>query len=281
MQYYDITISANGMQEQGVSGRYFYYLSGTTPLISGGVTPSAAGNEKIFVQAMGTGEAVPLMPGQSFRIDDSDKRPTGWRITNANRNETITGQVLIGDGEFRDSNIKNTVKLDLTSANQVTVQNASLTTTVTNEVEVKNDAGNPLNVAVAGTPAVTISGTATVQENLIAVNGGVTHANINSGFATTVFTAAANVNGAIIQSAQGSFTNHAAVSGVVMIAKAAGDPANITDGMMIAGGILGANKDGVFELRQKIRIPAGYGVKIFNGAANLAAIQVGATFTLL
>lgn len=274
MQSLNINLTpANPSMQIGAEASGLWYESGNSAL-----------NTRIIVSPEVGGD-IELKPGQRVKMTQMSK---SWRVRSLDPAATIVGKILIGSGEFEDNS--SLVTLDASFANNVTIMNASVPVTISGgDVEIKNDAGNPIpatitntpSVNVANTPAVTISGTATVQENLISINGGVTHANINSGFATTLFTSAGNLNGAIIQSAQGTFSNTAALTGVVMIAKQGGDPASITDGIMIAGGILGASKDGVFELRQKIRIPAGYGVKIYNGAANLAACQAGATFTLL
>lgn len=281
MQYFDINLGATSTQEIGSPGRYLYYLTGVTPLIAGGVTPSAAGNQAIIVQAGGTGDSIVLMPGQSIRLDGGDKIPGSWRVSNHKRNEVITGQILIGSGEFRDSNILNTVKLDLTAANQVTVQNASIATTVSNEVEVKNDAGNPLNISVVGTPAVSISGTATVQENILAITGGGTSTAVFQNAVTQILSAGANVNGVIIQSAQGAFSNGGAGSGLAVLIKSGSFPAHIGDGITIAGAQVSSNQMGNFNMANKIRIPAGYSIAIVVGAANLLAAQAGVTFTAL
>lgn len=228
LQYYDINLGVNQTQKIGAQGRYIYYYAGSTPLIAGGATPAAAGNQAIKVQAGQSGNTILLMPGQSYRLDDADKAPTEWIVANFKQAETITGQVLVGEGDFRDSNTSNTnyVKLDATFANNV---------------KVTNDTSARVPVALDPNTVINVAGSTVQYTN--AYNNNST-ANL---VADPIFTAAQNPNGAFVElvdvaiaasSAAGAFAS------CTLIAKATA-PASETDG------------DGVFAAATGVAVNTG------------------------
>lgn len=123
-----------------------------------------------------------LRPGQQFRLKQRSGR---WFVRSYDGSSAIAGTIIIGDGEFFDSNTNNTVTLDATFANNVTVQNTGanpIPVDLTNTaVEIKNDGGNP--IPVSGTVS-------TVEGAMTYTNSHVTNAPTN--VAIQVFSAASN-----------------------------------------------------------------------------------------
>jgi hypothetical protein len=107
MQFFDFNVANNKTQDIGALGRYVYYVSGT------------GGDTLIKITRTGSGDAVYLKPGQSWRIDDADKASDKWFISNYSNAGTVTGTVLIGMGEFRDDS----QLVQLTGTPNVTVTN--------------------------------------------------------------------------------------------------------------------------------------------------------------
>lgn len=256
LQYYDINLAPNQTQKIGAQGRYIYYYAGSTPLIAGGATPAAAGNQAIKVQAGQSGNTILLMPGQSYRLDEADKAPSEWIVTNFKGAEIITGQVLVGEGDFQDSNTSNTsyVKLDATFANNVKVTNDT-----GSRVPVSLDTTQTLNVNVAGTSVQYTN--AWADSTVAAANGQV------------IFTPAANVNGAWIEFAQVAITNNQSQqAGVSLIAKSAA-PAGFTDGDVIMNvACAGVNNTAAVQFNHinevlpiRVKIPAGKGLYFSQG----------------
>lgn len=243
LQYYDITIGLTSTQKVAAQGRYFYYLNGTTALISGGVTPSAAGNQAIKVQAGTSGNTIILMPGQSYRLPLNEKAPGEWLVTNYKGAEAITGQVMVGEGDFHDSNTQNTVKLDGSFANNVTVL---------------NPATNPVNTSTVQAP---MSYTLSFYENgAAAVANGVIQ----------VFSAAQNPNGAIVEKYLLSDQSNSTAGAVIynLMAKATA-PASITDGDVLDSLSTVANTPIDRSVKDRIKVPAGKGLYVVNDVANV------------
>lgn len=101
MQYYDITVAANGRQDVQAPGTFFYYLNG-----------NAGGADNTITLTLGMGGTkVVLKPGQSVRLPDGAKEISDWVIGNYANSATILGQVLIGRGDFKDTNVVGTVQV--------------------------------------------------------------------------------------------------------------------------------------------------------------------------
>lgn len=249
LQYYDINIGLTGTQKVGAQGKYIYYYQGTTPNIVAGTVLATAGNQAIKVQAGQSGNTILLMPGQSYRLDEADKSPTEWLISNLKGLEVITGQVLIGEGEFIDSNTTNVMKLDATFANNVKVTNDTLS-----RIPVTLDTNQILQIA-----GQTVQYTNSFIDASPAAN-----------VAIQVFTAAQNPNGAYIEFAEIalSASNFNSYNVVTLLAKATA-PTSPTDGdgIMVAvcngGNGASAYPNNVNQiLGQRIKIPAGKGLWI-------------------
>jgi hypothetical protein len=269
LQYYDIALGINGTREVSAQGRFIYYRSGSTPLIDGGA-PSAAGNQAIKVTAGTTGSSIILMPGQSLRLPENEKRPAIWRVANYLNNEVITGVVLIGEGEFRDSNTSNTsfVKLDATFANNV---------------KVTNDASARVPVQLDPTTIINVAG-ATVQYTNSWVDAGT--ANV---LGQMIFSAAANPNGAFIEFAEMSLVANAATAqSLCQLMVKATAPANVTDGDCVMIGTSGntpgsTSGGGVTNLvlGVRIKVPAGKGLWLNQSQQVFSSAVKTVLYTLL
>jgi len=235
------------------------------------------GNPRIIVSPEVGGD-IELKPGQRVKMTEMSK---SWRVRSLTPISTISAKILIGSGEFEDNS--SLVTLDATFANQVTVMNPSLPVTISGgDVEIKNDAGNPIPATITNTPSVTISGTATVQENLLSITGGVAHTAKAQFNGTTIITNVANTNGITIHSLTLSFVTGSNGMGISLVAKNGSLPANGYDGVVIFSAYLEGAKSGNFILPNKVKIPAGYGVAIMNsgsGGADLMYNVSGCSFT--
>lgn len=101
MQYYDITVAANGRQLVEAPGTFFYYLTG-----------NAGGADATIKVTLGLGgTTVLLKPGQSIRLPVGAKPIDVWRVENYANTQAILGQVLIGQGDFKDTNTTGTVQV--------------------------------------------------------------------------------------------------------------------------------------------------------------------------
>jgi hypothetical protein len=131
LQYYDLVMPVNGSKEFSAQGKYLYYLTGTTPNITAGTALVSSGNQAIKVRAGLSGNEIILMPGQGYRLDEDEKTPGAWRVANANNQEAITGMLMIGNGEFQDSNIAGAFTLsaaNIPNAAALPVQKQALNT---------------------------------------------------------------------------------------------------------------------------------------------------------
>lgn len=101
MQYYDINIGANKQQIVEAQGKFIYYLTG-----------NAGGADTTIKVTFGLGgTSVLLKPGQSIRLPAAAKPIDTWRIENYANTATILGQVLVGDGDFKDTNTTGMVQV--------------------------------------------------------------------------------------------------------------------------------------------------------------------------
>lgn len=246
LQYYDFQLAASqsATQEISAQGRYIYYYSGTTPLISGGGAAglAAAGNQAIKITSGGTGNSLLLLPGQSYRLPDEEKIPNFWKITNLLGAEAITGRVLVGEGEFVDSNTNNIFKLDATFANNVTVNN-----TTANRVPVTLDTNQVLNIA----------------GNTVTYTNSFSDSGFAAQTAQVIFTPAANVNGAYLELVE--VVSKQAGYEITLIAKNS-PPINDTDGDILFSSYMSQAQNITQSLR--IKIPAGKGLYL-NQAAGI------------
>lgn len=98
LQYYDFTLAVNGVQQVQVPGRYIAYYAGQSD------AANTATQNRIAVKLGPTGNEVILQPGQAVHLGDSDKDVPFWSVRNYDNTNNVTGQLLVGDGQFYDAN---------------------------------------------------------------------------------------------------------------------------------------------------------------------------------
>lgn len=261
LQYYDILLAVGANKEISAQGRYIYYYNGTTPHITDGTVLATAGAQRIKVRPGGTGNEILLMPGQSFKLDPADKEPGTWRIENYGATETITGQIMIGTGEFNDANTLNTIKLDATFANSVTVVNSTAarvptTADITQTIPV-SIAGN-VNVTTGGAVAYTNAFTSAAQTNATAVE---------------VLAAASNTAGVDVKRVRHSGGSN--LTGTVALIAATSAPAGLTTAgnqVIWSAGYVTENPDSVQG--DAIRVPTGKGLWFIGDVSETALKSV-------
>jgi len=103
MQVFDITIAAGASRQIDVQASYIYYLNGS----AGGMDTT------IELRPISGGETVYLKPGQAYKMPQAlvVQGITRWIIKNLKGEATITGQVLMGEGEFTDNRITGSVEV--------------------------------------------------------------------------------------------------------------------------------------------------------------------------
>lgn len=124
MQYFDITVAPNKTQDVCAPGRYIRYYAGTA---------TGGGDPTIIVKAGSMGTAILLAPGQSLRLPPGVKLQDTWHIANLANTGTITGTLVIGDGEIVDNRINGSVSIssvtDVRRNRTTLTKNAFLATT--------------------------------------------------------------------------------------------------------------------------------------------------------
>lgn len=111
MQYYDITVKANGTQFPiAAAGVLLRYLNGS----------AGTGDNTLKVRVGNTGQTFLLQPGQSIRLAADAPPIDTWYLSSYAMTDDITGQVLIGDGDFIDNRISGTVDISGTVKTQET-----------------------------------------------------------------------------------------------------------------------------------------------------------------
>jgi hypothetical protein len=82
---------------------------------------TGTGDQRIIVKP-DNGDTLILKAGQGFRLKDMTVQ---WLIWAYDPAATIYANIIVGDGEFQDSNTLNKVTLDASFANNVTVMNTT------------------------------------------------------------------------------------------------------------------------------------------------------------
>ncbi|WP_219909703.1 phage head spike fiber domain-containing protein [Pseudoduganella armeniaca] len=199
-----------------------------------------------------TGGEIVLRPGQRYRTPE---RTTNWTIRPYGA-EPLEGWLIIGQGDFDDANTKNSVKLDATFANVVTVANDTNSRV---PITVMNDTS--ARVPVSLDPNQLIQQSAPIMAYTNAKS------NINmpvNGTWIAVLTAAENVNGVILEQVMATQT-------YVLCAKAS-MPQGYYD-----GDVLSSNAPLMDTTRRKV--PAGKGV--WMQSANGTTGTVNVLYTVL
>jgi hypothetical protein len=259
LQYYPLTLGTNEQQKRfDAQGKFIYYNTGTTPNITAGTVLASSRNQAIKVRPFGGGgHEIELVPGQFYKVGSHDKTPAAWLISNSNTAEAITGQLLIGDGEFGDNNTSNTIKLDATFANNV---------------KVTNTVGERVPVTLDPTQVLTIAG-ATVNYTNSFANAALGVANETNVY--QVFAPAVNVNGAYVEFAELASGCNSAYSQVTisLVAKVTA-PAGMVDGDVL---MMIVNQAGSLSESSNVNMTLGARVKIAAGKGLWAVQQGGST----
>lgn len=237
MQNYPISLSpASRTNSPGVFGTGFWYESGT-----------GSNDNASLIVTPERGSPITIRPGQWFRLPNA---VGSWLITSEDATETITGNIIIGAGDFGDAAKR--ITLDATFANEVTV---------------KNTAGNPVPVSIGGGANVPVTiaaqtlGNLTVQENLVAYTGSYTDGNtLTINTPVQLVAPGANVNGITVHAGliQDSTADN---QNTAFIAKATA-PTGTTDGDLILHSFGKTTGPGIEKLGNKVRIPAGRGLYV-------------------
>lgn len=101
MQVFDINIPVNGSRTIDVVSRYIYFLSGS----AGGA------DTQIAFRPESGGETVYLRPGQAYKLNQTEQAQKRWYMFSVKNEATITGQILMGEGEFFDNRISGSVEV--------------------------------------------------------------------------------------------------------------------------------------------------------------------------
>lgn len=210
MKSYDFALDATTTKKtMQVQGNAFYYVNATS-----------AGSTTLTIKPE-RGEDFDLKPGQWVRLPENVGT---WYIGSKDGASVITGQIIIGDGLFGDSNI--------------------FSTTV-----------------IAPGQTVGITGNVNVTNKLPAMTAGWAQTGaLTAGVAVQIVSAAANVNGIVVHAAQVQHTGNGRQS---FLAKATA-PASAIDGIVILShDYVGAASQYDLVLGTSVTIPAGMGLYYF------------------
>lgn len=239
MQTYNFSLAAAASRNIPATGDLIVYESGTA---------AGAGDAHITIKP-DFGDEIVLKPGQGVRFKQT---ATAFFIKVTDGASSVAGALVIGDGEFFDSNTNNKFTLDASFANNVTVMNT---------------ASNPVQITAA---------------SMAYTNSYASTAASVANTAIQMLAAATNVNGVVLNKFDigGSAT---AGTGIVVLAKSTA-PANVADGdvlfsgMQIAGGPLQLSLD-IAKMGQP-KVAAGKAIWYMSTAADGCTIR-DALFTVL
>jgi hypothetical protein len=264
MQSYVLKLNVGQVRPFSLAANLFVYESSVA-------TPDT-GDRRIKIKPDSGAEMV-LRPGQRFRLAPGEEATT-WQVSAFDPAVVLDGVILIGSGEFDDSNTLNVMKLDASFANSVTVTNDAahalpvtiqatvnpLPVTLTNaQIEIMNDTGNRIPVSLDPSQSFGVSAPVMAYTNYVTLN-------IPGASAGTLIAAGANVNGVIVEQVIVETAN------VNILAKAT-IPAAATDGDFLGK----LTSVGAYTTRQ--RVPPGKGLHIWNAAAG--ANNIYALITVL
>lgn len=224
------------------TGSGFWFESGT----------STTSNSYIIVKP-DTGAEFRIKPGQS--VKDPKVQVSTWTVHAEDPAAIITGNIIIGNGDFNDDNVSNTFKLDATFANTVNVTN-----TAAQRVPVSLDPAQVLNI-----PGAIVAYT----NSHISAGSSVTNTAIQ------ILAAAANVNGAILNKFE-LIASSSLAAAVTVLAKATA-PGAISDGDVLFGAVLQAGVPARIALNTaecgSVKVPAGKGIWYISNSADGATLR--------
>lgn len=235
MDHQNISFSATQKTNTfSIVGDGFWYIDATA---ADGVDTSI----KITTKGGGT---IPLKPGQHFRLAD---QCDSWTIASMTGAEVFTGNIIIGNGDFGDSNISNKVVLDASFANNVTVMNTG---------------ANP----------VPVSGSVnTVQGAMTYTHSFASEGDTQNASPLTVLAPAENVNGVTVKKFE--YTGKLANEGLVALIAHTAAPTTMTDGAVLEAVSFAANTATSAGGDVNIFVPAGKGLYIRSTGSTANALK--------
>ncbi len=250
MQSQDLKVGAGNSTLVQVPGTGIWFESGA----------STTADAYIVVKP-DTGAEITLKPGQHFQDPTHISRE--WRITGHDPAAVITGRLIIGNGDFGDSNISNTVSINNVIGNVPVVGTVTVGNTGANRVPIAINPTDTIKTQVM--PMTYTTGINTAAAVNVAVN---------------IVTAAANVNGAILQQTLVSGQTNGTTYGTICFIAKATAPASITDGDLLDCCTYGPNSFTNFQNQSPIQVAAGKGIWLISNF-NEAVMQKGALVTVL
>lgn len=243
MQTYPLALAASNNFGTRISayGSQIVFESGTS-----------TGDKHIRVKT-DNGDDIELKPGQQVRFTNSVSQ---WFISSLDGISAITGKLIIGDGDFTDSNISNTFTLDSTFANTVTVSN-------TTEQRI------PVSL-----------GTGPVQTKEVAMeytNSFSSKAATNAGL--QIVAPGANLNG--IEVKKVLVTSGGTGIGFLSILAKTSMPANDSDGDLIEVVPVTTSGAAIYRSEPYVKIPAGKGLYAFGSTDTSTGLSKNILYTVL
>lgn len=240
MQTYPLSLTPGAPNANiGTDATLFVYESGTS-----------SGDARITVKADNSAEIV-LRPGQRFRITE---RASRWFVSAFEVGATISGNIIIGSGDFEDSNTNNIVTLADGFANTVKVSN-----TAAERVPVTLDTAQTQPVSIASTLPVSIVGTVNVAGSTVEYTHSFADSSTGSFVAQVIMTPAQNVNGCIVEFAQFEVAMNVGTNNTfsgALIAKAGAVPTSVTDGDVLLTACLTMSSVATSGSTEQVILPA-------------------------
>lgn len=270
------TYTGNGASGAYIFGAQAEVGENATPYMRSGVDRGYSDEyENRIIVKPDNGNDIVLRPGQRFRVPPGE-RANQWQVRSFDGTTDIEGSVIIGSGEFEDSNTNNRFKLDASFANSVQVTNntsqrvpVTLDTAQTlpvslSSIQINNTTAQ--RVPVTLDPAQVLN----TSDATVSYNKSWAHNTANAG-AVAIVTAAENVNGAILR----AFNCSGNSGGYVAVLAKATAPANFVDGDLLFLTQEGANTPApTAKLDQQIVVPAGRGIWMMGGNNGLRSALV-------
>lgn len=230
-----------------------------------------SGEMRVKVRPDNGGEIV-LRPGQRFR---NPNRVRAWNITSYTGIEAVEGSFIIGEGEFEDSNIINTFKLDGTFSNTVTIDNTTdnRVPVSISDVRINNTTAQRVPVTLDPSQPLNVSGNIMAYTHSFAVIGPQA-----AGVPLQLLAAANNVNGAILNRFE-AIMQPSSQMVAALLAKATA-PINSVDGDVIWMSVVGTGLGKyAMEVGNQVKIPAGKALWYFPSNADGGGLK-SALFTV-
>jgi hypothetical protein len=249
MQSNTLKIAVGQTVTMPCTGSGFWFESGTTTTT----------NPYIIVKP-DSGAEFRLKPGQS--VKDPAVQVGVWNIRAEDPLAVITGNVIIGNGDFTDDNVANTIKLDASFANLVTVTN-----TTAARVPVTLDTSQTLNTAASVMAYTNSYGSATSSVANTAIN---------------MLAAGTNINGVVLNAFE--VIGSAGTAGPVVVLAKATAPTSLTDGDVLFAGVMAGTAYSQVKMNittdGQAKVPAGKGIWYMSLVADAASTR-SALFTVL